>query len=261
MTARELDPDTEEFRYAVNMAAYRGSEAGREEARRMSLPTPYYDDGNGIVIYCADCLDVLPHLGPVDLVLTDPPYGINWSRGVHAKRNSRSHDGILNDEDTSVRDEVLALLRDTPAIVFGSFYAPFPRHTKQILVWAKTADCGVVGSTTGYRRDAEPVFLVGSWPMQTVKWSSVLRSHPEFRGRAARDSGHTHAKPVDLIRLLIERSPSAGVILDPFMGSGTTLRAAKDLGRRCIGVEIVEAYCEIAVKRLRQSVLALDGIQ
>lgn len=217
---------------------------------------PYYDDGD-ITIYHGDCREILPALGvAAGIVITDPPYGIAWSRGVHAARNSKSHSGILNDEDTSARDEALALLTDTPALVFGSFYAPFPKNTKQILVWGKPCDSGVVGSTTGFRRDVEPVFIVGPWPKQTVKWSSLLHSYAGSMSSVASETGHPHTKPVGLLRTLIERSPD-GIILDPFMGSGTTLRAAKDLGRKAIGIEIEERYCEIAAKRLQQAVLPL----
>ena len=219
---------------------------------------PYYEQ-DGITIYCGDCRDILPTLdtGSIDLVLTDPPYGIGWSRGVHSARNSKSQIGILNDHDTSARDDALALLTDIPAIVFGSFHASYPVNTKQVLVWSKPADSGVVGSTTGYRRDAEPVFLVGPWPVLNVQWSSVLRSHVGSIANVTAETGHPHTKPVQLIRDLIERA-DAQTILDPFMGSGTTLRAAKDLGRKAIGIEIEERYCEIAVKRLQQSVLPME---
>jgi site-specific DNA-methyltransferase (adenine-specific) len=217
------------------------------------LPEPYYDR-DGITIYCGDCRDVLPHLDPVGVIVTDPPYGIGWSRGVHAARQSRSHDGIANDNDTTARDEMLLLIEGIPGIVFGSFYAPYPENTKQVLVWKKPDDSGVVGSVTGYRRDVEPVFLIGPWPTTRVKWSGLLTSRGAFRGHTAAETGHPHAKPIDLMRLLIDRCPP-GTILDPFMGSGTTLRAAKDLGRRAIGIEIEKRYCEIAVKRLQQSVL------
>lgn len=225
----------------------------------MGLPDPFYDDGQ-IVIYCGDCRDVLPVLeaGSVDLVLTDPPYGINWTRGVNAARNSKPHDGILNDHDTSTRDEVLELLSDIPAIIFGSFYAPFPKNLRQVLVWAKPADSGVVGSTTGYRRDAEPVFIVGPWPALPVRWSSVLRSFAGSQSALCSETGHPHTKPVGMVRTLIERAPVSGTILDPFMGSGTTLRAAKDLGLRAVGIELDERYCEVAVRRLQQSVLPLE---
>ena len=224
------------------------------------LPEPYYQR-DGITIYCAECRDVLPHLPKPDLVLTDPPYGIGWTRGIHAARNSISNAGIVNDEDVTVRDEALEYLASIPAIVFGSFYAPFPKNVKQVLVWKKPDDSGVVGSTTGYRRDVEPVFLVGPWPFQNVKWSALLTSRGAFRGHTAAETGHPHAKPIDLVSLLIERIPTAQNILDPFMGSGTTLRAAINLGRKAIGIEIEERYCEIAVKRLQQSVMQFAEVR
>ena len=214
---------------------------------------PYYQH-EGITIYHGDCREILPTLDPVDLVLTDPPYGVGWSRGINNQRASKAHDGILNDENTDCRDEVLALLKDIPAIVFGSFYAPFPDGLKQVLVWSKPADSGLVGSVTGYRRDAEPVFLVGPWPFRKVERSSVLEN---YRGISAitTETGHPHTKPLDLVSILLRTAQIPGTILDPFMGSGTTLRAAKDLGRKAIGIEIEERYCEIAAKRMSQEVL------
>ncbi len=129
---------------------------------------------------------------------------------------------------------------------------------KQVLVWHKPLDAGVVGSVTGYRRDAEPVFLVADWPQRTVQASSVLRSSWASIKAITVETGHPHTKPVDLMRWLIERCPD-GVIADPFAGSGSTLRAAKDLGRRAIGVELEERYCEVAAKRLAQEVLSLGA--
>jgi DNA modification methylase len=217
---------------------------------------PYYDDGQ-IQIWHGDCREILPDIhGAYQAVVTDPPYGIGWSRGVNSARNSKSHDGIANDEDTSVRDDALDMVSGVPAVVFGSFYAPFPSRLKQVLVWEKPADSGVVGSTTGFRRNVEPVFIVGPWPHQSVKWSSLLKPCAGSISAVATETGHPHTKPVGLMRILIERCPD-GVILDPFMGSGTTLRAAKDLGRKAIGIEIEERYCEIAAKRLQQSVMVL----
>jgi len=215
---------------------------------------PYYEHG-GITIYHGDCRDLLPWSCAV--VVTDPPYGINWSRGVHAARQSKAHSGIAGDADTSARDWMLAVMRDTPAVVFGSFYAPFPAEVRQVLVWAKPSDAGVVGSTTGYRRDSEPVFLIGPWPPRSVRWSGILRSSHGGIAAIATETGHPHTKPVDLLRQLLGACPE-GVVLDPFMGSGTTLVAAKFHGRQAIGIEIEERYCEIAARRLAQEVLPLD---
>jgi len=216
--------------------------------------TPYYQQG-GIVIYHGDCRELLPWTA-ADVIVTDPPYGIAWRRGVNNARNSKAHTGILGDADTTVRDEALALVAGKPAIVFGSFYAAFPAALKQVLVWRKPSDAGVVGSVTGFRRDTEPVFLIGAWPLRTVRWSSVLESHGGMSATTA-ETGHPHTKPLALICRLIHECPD-GIIGDPFMGSGTTLIAAKRLGRRAIGVEIDERYCEIAAKRLRQGVLPLE---
>lgn len=127
-----------------------------------------------------------------------------------------------------------------------------------MLVWHKPADSGVVGSTTGHRRDAEPIFLCDPWPQRKVRWSSILRSSCESIKVACVETGHPHTKPVDLMRTIITRCPD-GLILDPFAGSGSTLRAAKDLGRKAIGIELDEAYCETAARRMAQEVLDLGA--
>ena len=219
--------------------------------------TPYYDDGD-TVIYHGDCRDIIPEL-TFHCVVTDPPYGIGWQRSANSARSSPAHAGILNDHDTSARDEMHNLAgHDTPAVMFGSFYAPPPANVKQILVWQKPNDAGVVGSTTGYRRDAEPVYLCGQRTPRSVAWSSVIKSCQLSIAHVASQAGHPHAKPQDVLRDLIELEP--GVVLDPFMGSGSTLRAAKDLGRKAIGIEMEEKYCEIAVDRLAQGVLDLQTV-
>jgi DNA modification methylase len=216
--------------------------------------TPYYQQ-SGITIYHEDCRDVLPVACAV--IVTDPPYGIGWHRGVNHARASKAHDGIANDFDTSARDWMLETMRDVPAVVFGSFYAPYPAALKQVLVWHKPADAGVVGSVTGYRRDAEPIYIVGPWPQRSVKWSGVLKSASDSISAIATETGHPHTKPVDLMRQLIGACPD-GVVLDPFMGSGSTLVAAKLHGRRAIGIEVDERWCEVAAVRLQQEALPLS---
>ena len=123
-------------------------------------------------------------------------------------------------------------------------------------------DChnaGLVGVRRPWRNNWEPIFVGGTWPDQTPRRQSVIATSElaatGYSGYVTR-AGHPHAKPVDVLRQLIEACPP-GVILDPFMGSGTTLRAAKDLGRKAIGTEIEERYCEIAARRMGQEVLAL----
>lgn len=195
---------------------------------------------------------------PADVIVTDPPYGIGWHRNANRSRHSKAHAGIVGDSDTSVRDAALEMLPNLPGVVFGSFYAPQPPGVKQVLVWPKPADAGVVGSITGFRRDVEPVFLVGPWPRRSVAWSSLLTRGATSIRVVAAATGHPHTKPTTLLADLISKCPP-GVVLDPFMGSGSTLRAAKDLGRRAIGIEIEERYCEIAAERLGQEVLDLGA--
>lgn len=206
---------------------------------------------DGIQLYLGDCLEVLPHLPKVDAVVTDPPYGIAWKRGVNNARRSKAHSGILGDEDTSVRDSALKIVGDVPAFVFGSFYAPFPDRVKQILVWKKPPDSGLVGSVTGFRRDAEPIFLVGKWPVRTCEKSSVFITWDGQAGIVS-ETGHPHTKPIDLISGLVEIAPGE-TILDPFMGSGTTGVACVKLGRKFIGIEKEPKYFDIAVKRIERA--------
>lgn len=210
--------------------------------------TPYYED-DLVTLYHGDCREVTAWL-EADVLVTDPPYGIGWSIGTNRAAKSKAHAGIANDADTSARDTALAMWRGGPAVVFGTWAEQVP-GARQTVVWRKPVDAGVVGSTTGYRRDTELVFLLGEWPVRTSAWSSVIATDG---GKARYLNGHPHAKPDHLMQTLIERCPP-GVIADPFAGSGSTLTAAKQLGRRAVGVELDEHYCEIAARRLAQDTL------
>lgn len=229
---------------------------------------PYFEDtAAGITIYHGDCRDLLQgymdliDLSAVDVVLTDPPYGIGWSQhgGGHTGKTAgmRRLPPIIGDEDVSLRDGVLAFLSEKPALVFGSFRAPFPPNVVQVLVYQKTPDAGLVGSTTGFRRDAEPIFLLGPWPLRPCRASSVVASTIGLQ-TLAKPGYHPHSKPLDVLRNLLTAMPE-GVVLDPFMGGGSTLVAAKDLGRRAIGIEIEERHCATAAERLSQGVLELGA--
>ena len=136
---------------------------------------------------------------------------------------------------------LLALLPDHCAPIPGAFEA----------VQAMRARGLSIGSTTGYRADFERIFLTGEHIRRNSSRSSVLATHG---GMSTYRSGHPHAKPVALLQTLMEWLPD-GVIADPFAGSGSTLVAAARLGRKAIGVELEERYCEIAARRLSQGVL------
>lgn len=214
----------------------------------MTLPTPYYDR-DGITIYHGDCLEILPHLD-ADVVVTDPPYGIayetNWNRADGDRPRS-----IANDGCTFVRDRALGVLDRLPAMVFGSWRAPAPHGAKLRVLWEKGGSSGMGDLLAPWRPNVEDIFVIGTgWVQVTGRRESAVIKWNALCGRQS----HPNEKPVGLLRHLLLRCPP-GTILDPFMGSGTTLVAAKLEGRRAIGIELEEKYCEIAVKRLAQGVL------
>ena len=222
--------------------------------------SPYYADDT-VTLYHGDCREITEWL-TADVLVTDPPYGIGWKRGAKAGRGDFGHVGIANDADTSVRDQALAMWGAGPALVFGSFYAPAPPF-RQVLVYRSPPDCGVIGSTVGWRRDISPIYVVGEWPQRAVRWLSFYAtnapsavSYVAARYRNDRGTGHPHTKPLDVMEQLIDACPP-GVIADPFAGSGSTLVAARNLGRQAIGVELDERYCETTARRLAQDVLPL----
>lgn len=218
------------------------------------MSAPYYTD-DSVTLYHGDCLEIDAWL-TADVLCTDPPYGIGWSKGtwVTGDQSSRPHDGIANDDDTSTRDAALELWGGSPAVVFGSLFAAFPADVRHVLIWEKPANSGVYGATTGFRRDIEAVFLTGTWPQRAVTRGSVMRHNAGSANGPGKDHGHPHAKPGWLMEQLIDAAPP-GVIADPFAGSGSTLVAARNLGRHAIGVELEERYCETVARRLAQGVL------
>jgi len=214
---------------------------------------PYYER-DGITIYHGDCLEISAW-AHADVIVTDPPYGIRWKRGARGsyRPNSGPHRGIWGDDDVSLRDAALAVAVPRPGLVFGSFYAAFPIGVKQVLVYHKPSYAGLIGANTPFRRDVEPIFLIGDWPAVVPTSSSVFHARSGLNGSGI-STDHPHTKPISVMLGLMALLPP-GVVADPFMGSGSTLVAAERLGRRAIGIEIEERYCEIAAKRLSQRVM------
>ena len=228
----------------------------------------YYDDGQ-ITIYHGDCREILPTITEkIDLLLTDPPYGVGYSTGrraVDARSSTRlSYDlatsPLLNDTAAMIGP----LLNDTAAIYW--FSAPERLDTvlpivrtlgdvPNVLCWDK-GNCTAGDLETTYGQQWEAIIYArrSRTPLLGGRDRDVLRVS---RGSTI-DYLHPTQKPIPLLRYLMGRH-AWDVVLDPFMGSGTTLRAAKDLGRRAIGIEISEDYCRIAVQRLQQAVLPLAG--
>jgi site-specific DNA-methyltransferase (adenine-specific) len=217
---------------------------------------PYYAD-DLVTLYYGDCREITEWLS-ADVLVTDPPYGRNWRQGL-LPGHTRTEGGIRGDKDTSVRDGALALWGDRIAVVFGDLMLAPPRGTKQVLVYAKPRLSGMTGTTAGWQRNAEAIYLLGPWPSGWGGRNSIIPTSEKALSGAnglTRRYGHPHAKPVDVMETLIAACP-AGVIADPFAGSGSTLVAARNLGRRCVGVELDEQYCERAALRLSQMVLAV----
>ena len=227
------------------------------------MVTPYYAD-DLVTLYLGDCREITEWLA-ADVLVTDPPYGIGWKRHGGGKatngRGTDRHEGIEGDTDTRLRDNTLAAWGSRPSAVFGSFYAPPPADVRHVAVYLKPRNAGVLGSTTGLRRDVEPIYLTGPWPPRPAARSSVFTT-ASIAGNPSSPQGrygHPHAKPVDLMEALIAECPP-GVIADPFAGSGSTLVAARNLGRRAIGVELDERYCETIAARLSQGALDFGAV-
>lgn len=221
---------------------------------------PYYEDGQ-ITLYHGDCLEVSEWLD-ADVLVTDPPYGIDWNQpaynaiGRSEGNRTKNHDGIQNDGDTTVRDEVLFRWGGKPGVVFGAIDRKWPVGTNRVLVWKKPNDSGFFGQSI-WRKDWEPIFVIGSWTRLPATESAVITTGAGSHRQYAQGV-HPHAKPIDVMEKMISNCPT-GVIADPFAGSGSTLVAARNLGRKAIGVEIEEKYCELIAKRLDQMCLDLGG--
>ena len=225
---------------------------------------PYYEHA-GITIYQGDCRDVLPTwdfelfgFETKTMIVTDPPYGIahrtnyaSRSRGVLAA--CKDYPQIFGDDESFEPAEFIKW----PCILWGAnHYADKLPASAGWLVWDKERPDSVDQSTC----ELAWTNLTSTVRRFRFLWHGMIRgSHEELV--------HPTQKPVALMKWCLSfphpspQTPDAiselanAVVLDPFMGSGTTLRAAKDLGRRAIGIEICEKYCEIAAKRLSQEVL------
>lgn len=243
---------------------------------------PYYEE-DGCTIYHGDCLEVALAIGTlqsVDALITDPPYcsgGISEASRTGAKgqglrsENIRRFGWFVGDNMGTAGLSFLLrsigvvarhVVKSTGSVLIfcdwrmQSAIAPAIEsaglRSQGLIVWDK----GSMGLGLGFRTQHELIlhFTTGSPEYHNRGTANVLRcERVDSTSRL-----HQTEKPQRLLARLVQvTSPEGGLVLDPFMGSGTTLRAAKDLGRRAIGIEIEEKYCEIAAKRLAQGVLPL----
>lgn len=219
--------------------------------------TPYFTDGT-VTIYHGDCAVIAPQLGAFDLLCTDPPYGIGEARNNNKSRGPRHEPGQLRKSKAIARDYGKSDWDDVPPsawliemlrarssyqCIFGGNYFSLPPSTCW-LVWDKEngendfADCELAWTNygTAVRRKRH-------------LWHGMLRKDNEHRE-------HPTQKPLAVMSWAIGLCPvRPTTVFDPFMGSGTTLRACKDLGIQCVGIEREERYCEIAARRMSQQTL------
>jgi DNA modification methylase len=214
--------------------------------------TPYYQD-EFCTIYHGDCAEIAPTLGRFDLLCTDPPYGIGQARSANRVLTTglaKQQDyGESDWDDAAPSDDLLMRLRlmASHQCIWGGIYFALPL-SKSWLVWDKesreTIDqghCELAWTNYGLPVRRKRHLWVGMWKADKTE----KRYHPT-------------QKPIAVMSWAIGLCPGRPTsVFDPFMGSGTTLRACKDLGIRAVGIEREEKYCEIAVRRLAQTTLAL----
>lgn len=223
---------------------------------------PFYQSGN-LRIYCGDSREIVPQLEvQVDVLVTDPPYGVNLKANPTKQRANYLHkDKYLHYEDTPQNFEATvipvvqdALKRVKRGVVFcaGGKIGKFPEPDAIGGVYLPSG----CGRTAWGFTQFSPCLLYGQAPEihkgckpTTIRWTG-----------ATEENGHPCPKPLQWMLWAVGMASLPGeMVLDPFMGSGTTLRACKDLGRPAVGIELTEEYCEIAVKRLAQEVLFGDA--
>jgi site-specific DNA-methyltransferase (adenine-specific) len=220
------------------------------------MSDPYYQDDH-VTIYHGDCRDLIDTLD-FDVVVTDPPYGIEYEQTI---TETATWDKVSGDDSSELAEWVIAETHPIPMLVFGANHFPqaLPVPGRWVC-WDKRCD------ENADRMLGSPFEL--AWLNSEDKAGYMFRiQHGGVVNADNRKHRRQHPtqKPVLLMRRLLAEIPHLlatpdfadySVVLDPFMGSGSTLRAAKDLGRHAIGIEIEERYCEIAAKRCAQEVLA-----
>jgi len=219
---------------------------------------PYYQD-SAVTLYHGDCREIVPTLGKFDLLLTDPPYDIHAGKGGGCF-GSRDHlvntggftDGGVDFEFlTGVPNWFCFCSRLQLPALLGVAQAS-PRWN--LLTWCKPNP--VPTCNNKYLPDVE--FVVHGFTSGRLFGDMAVKSCFMLYPCGNKETQHPNEKPLALVEKLVTLGTQIGeTILDPFAGSGTTGRSAKDLGRKCTMIEREEKYCEIAAKRMAQEVFNL----
>jgi site-specific DNA-methyltransferase (adenine-specific) len=236
---------------------------------------PFYQDEYA-TIYNADCLNVLPHLmqnqAKFDAVITDPPFGTVDGKGKVTKKNTTHVPFDPGDWDKELPLDWIPLATDI--LELGAWILAFTDKKETTTLWRAFEAAGIRPKHTFY-------WVKKNWtPMPRKNFASAVETAvvgtkgaigkwngggwtPNFFQASFVSTNRVHPtqKPLQLMSHLVQLlSDPKDVILDPFMGSGTTLLAAKQNGRRCVGIEINEQYCECAAERLMQEVMSFKPI-
>jgi DNA modification methylase len=205
-------------------------------------------------LICGDCRDLLPTLGAVDCVITDPPYG----KGL---ANHSPGDGTRSPLPYTIRGDdsqeaglaalAWASARGLPTLAFASPMRPWPGQWRQWLVWDKGAKYGGGGDMrTCWKQSWELLQVARNKPLHGPRDEGVLRFAPVPLGAYV----HPAEKPLALMRYLVHKLTQPGdVVVDPFLGSGTTAIACLQLGRACIGIEVEPAVFALACQQVREA--------
>jgi DNA modification methylase len=231
--------------------------------------TPYYER-EGVVIYHGDAGEIAPSLGVfADVIVTDPPYGVKWISGRGVRFGAITGDDGATSIVDFLRPVVKCLRRGRHIYCFGATdFGDLPVSGVVELVWDKgingLGDLSCPWATSHervmfgvYNLSATDRKRGGGNLVARMRKSSILRCN---RSHSVQVKNHPTEKPVQILREMIESSSRLGeTVFDPFAGSGSTLVAALTEGRKAIGIEIEERYCEVAARRLSQEVLFGEG--
>lgn len=213
---------------------------------------PYYEHA-GITIYHGDCLSVLPSIQHVDFIWADPPYNVGKDYGTHDDNmNPCDYFSWCERWIMECKNKSNNIALYPPKKHFLWFWNMLPESHQVICAWS--ASGAIWGN---YTHQYAPLLLPRKPKKKMVKdcWINVQVPGLGFFF-TENTYGHPGYTSEDITKRVVESCTDVGdLVCDPFSGTGTTLRAAKDLGRKAIGIEIEERYCEIAAKRLAQEVL------